>query len=115
MGSVRLGAKEGSMREPTPYDKAIGERAAHIRNVLSLSMSEVAARLNVTRQTLSNYENGKTPMRADVIRSLCEVYGISPSWLLGIDDELYHKSRKNGRMIELREKSPSIQSPLEER
>lgn len=103
------------MREPTPYDKAIGERAAHIRNVLSLSMNEVAERLSVTRQTLSNYESGKTPMRADVIRSLCEVYKISPSWLLGIDDELYHKSRRNGRTIELREKSPSIQSPLEGR
>lgn len=103
------------MREPTPYDKAIGERAAHIRSVLSLSMSEVAERLSVTRQTLSNYESGKTPMRADVIRSLCEVYGVSPSWLLGIDDELHHKSRMNGRTIELREKSPSIQSPLEER
>ena len=71
--------------------------------------------LSVTRQTLSNYESGKTPMRADVIRSLCELYGISPSWMLGIDDELYHKSLRNGRMIELREKSPSIQSPLEER
>lgn len=102
------------MREPTPYDKAIGERASHIRNVLSLSMSEVAGKLSITRQTLSNYESGKTPMRAGVIRSLCEVYGIAPSWLLGIDDELYHKSSKNGRTIELREKSPSIKSPLEE-
>lgn len=112
---MRLGAKERSMREPKPYDVAIGERAAHIRNVLSLSMNEVAERLSVTRQTLSNYENGKTPMRADVIRSLCEVYGIAPSWLLGIDDELYHKSSRNGRSIELREKSPSITSPLEGR
>ena len=103
------------MREPTPYDVAVGERAAHIRNVLSLSMTEVAGNLNITRQTLSNYESGKTPMRADVIRSLCEVYGASPSWLLGIDNKLYHKSMRNGRTIELYEESPSIQSPLEER
>lgn len=97
------------------YDVAVGERASHIRNVLSMTLSEVACKLNITRQTLSNYESGKTTMRADVIRSMCEVYGINPSWLLGIDDELYHKSRRNGRMIELREKSPSIPSPLEER
>lgn len=109
------GAKGGTMKQPTPYDKMIGERAAHIRSVLSLSMTEVAGKLNITRQTLSNYESGKTPMRADVIRSLCEVYGVSPSWLLGIDDELYHKSRMNGRTIELHEKSPTILSPLEER
>ena len=103
------------MREPKPYDVAIGERAAHIRNVLSLSMSDVAEKLNITRQTLSNYESGRTQMRADVIRSLCEVYAISPSWLLGIDDELYHRSGRNGRVIELREESPSIKSPLEGR
>lgn len=110
MGCAGLG---GEMREPNEYDVAVGERAAHIRNVLSLTMQEVADKLSVTRQTLSNYESGKTPMRADVVRSLCEVYGISPSWLLGIDDELYHKSKVNGRLIELREKSPSIKSPLE--
>lgn len=100
--------------EPREYDVAIGERAAHIRNVLSMTMQEVADRLSVTRQTLSNYESGRTPMRADVVRSLCEVYGVSPSWLLGIDNELYHKSNMNGRSVELREKSPSIKSPLEE-
>jgi len=103
-----------AMRGQSEYDVAIGERAAHIRNVLSMTMQEVADRLNVTRQTLSNYESGRTPMRADVVRSLCEVYNISHSWLLGISDELYFKSMIHGRSIELREKSPSIKSPLEE-
>ena len=97
------------------YDVAVGERASHIRKVLSMTSNEVSDRLNITRQTLSNYESGKTPMRADVIRSLCELYGISPSWMLGIDNELRHKSMRNGRIIELYERSPSIPSPLEER
>ena len=97
------------------YDVAVGERASHIRNVLSMTLNEVADRLNITRQTLSNYESGKTPMRADVIRSLCEIYGISPSWLLGTDDSLNFKKVRGGRVMELHETSLSIKSPLGER
>ncbi len=97
------------------YDVAVGERASHMRKVLSMTSNEVADRLNVTRQTLSNYESGKTPMRADVIRSLCEIYDIDPSWLLGISDEVRQRSLRNGRTIELYERSPSIPSPLGER
>lgn len=96
----------------TRYDREIGERAAHIRNVLDMPQAEVAANLGVTRQTISNYESGRTPMRAGVVRSLCEVYGISPSWLLGMSDELCHRSTHNGRRIELREQSPHIDSPM---
>lgn len=101
------------MGEPTRFDREIGERAAHIRMVLSIPQEQVAALLGVTRQTVSNYESGKTPMRAGTIRALCETYGVPASWLLGIDDELYHKSTVNGRRLEIREKSPSIRSPLE--
>ena len=97
------------------YDVAVGERASHIRNVLSMTLNEVADRLNITRQTLSNYESGRTPMRADVIRSLCETYRISPSWLLGTDDILHIKRVREGRTMELHETSPSIKSPLGER
>lgn len=100
------------MVEPTRFDREIGERAAHIRNILSLPQQTVAESIGVTRQTMANYESGKTPMRAGTIRALCETYGVPASWLLGIDDELYHKSTVNGRRLEIREKSPSIGSPL---
>ena len=61
---------------------------------------------------LSNYESGRNSMSAGIVRAVCEIYRIPPSWLLGIDDELYHKSTVNGRHVEIREKSPSIASPL---
>ena len=102
----------GKKDSGTRYDREIGERAAHIRNVFDISQTEVAARLGVTRQTLANYESGRTPMRAGVVRLLCDVYGISPSWLLGMTNELFFKGKKNGRSIELREQSPNIQSPM---
>ena len=94
------------------YDEQIGERFKHVREVLSMSQNNVASKLNVTRQTLANYESGRTPMRADVVRSLCEIYCIPPSWALGTIDELHIKRSVDGRAIELVETSPSIKSPL---
>lgn len=95
-------------RNVSEYDAAIGERAAHIRKVLSMTSQEVAKKLGVTRQTLCNYESGRTPMRAEVVRSLCEVYGVPPTWLLGTTDKLDLKRTTNGRSLEIHVVSPSI-------
>lgn len=93
------------------YDEQIGERVKHIREVIAMSQSSVAARLGVTRQTLANYESGKTPMRADVVRLLCEVYEVPPAWVLGMTNDLHLRVNLGGRSIDLTEISPSIQSP----
>ena len=103
-----------STRSATRFNREIGERLEHIRNVLGMSQKVVADQLGVTRQTLSNYESGRNSMSAGIVRAVCEIYGIPSSWLLGIDDELYHKAAVNGRHIEIREKSPSIASPLDD-
>lgn len=101
-----------SKRVATRFNREIGERLEHIRNILGMSQKVVADQLGVTRQTLSNYESGRNSMSAEIVRSVCEIYCIPPSWLLGIDDELYHKATVNGRHIEIREKSPIIASPM---
>ena len=91
------------------FDANVGERAAHLRHLLSLSQSEVAEKLNVTRQTLANYESGKTPMRAFIIRQLCDIYQCSPDWILGVTDILeIYRTTDNGRKIKLYETSPKI-------
>lgn len=103
-----------SKRVSTRFNREVGERLEHMRNILGMSQQVVADQLGVTRQTLSNYESGRNSMSAGIVRAVCEIYGIPPSWLLGINDELYHKSTVNGRRIEIREKSPSIASPLDD-
>ncbi len=93
---------------PENFDASVGERTAHLRRLLSLSQSEVAEKLGVTRQTLANYESGKTPMRASVIRQLCDIYQCSSEWILGITDLLEIYRTINGRSIRLHEISPKI-------
>ena len=101
-------------RSATRFNREVGERLEHMRNILGMSQQVVADQLGVTRQTLSNYESGRNSMSAGNVRAVCEIYRIPPTWLLGIDDELYLKATVNGRHIEIREKSPSIASPLKD-
>lgn len=103
-----------STRSANRFNREVGERLEHIRNVLGMSQKVVADQLGVTSRTLSNYESGRNSMSAGIVRAVCEIYRVPPSWLLGIDDELYHKATVNGRRIEIREKSPSIASPLDD-
>ena len=94
------------------YDKAVGERAARARTVLSMTEKYVADRLGITRQTLGNYESGRTSMRAAIIRDMCELYGINPSCLLGMTDEITITSKVGGRLTQFREESQVIPSPM---
>ena len=91
------------------FDADVGERAAHIRHLFSLNQSEIAKKLKITRQTLANYETGKTPMRASVIRQLYDIYHCPSDWLLGITNHLEIYRTIDGRQIKLNEISPSIQ------
>lgn len=97
------------MNNVTQYEKDVGERARHIRQILSMNQSEVSKLLGVTRQTLNNYESGRTPMRVGALRRLCDVYRVSPEWILGFTDDLFIKRKEgNGTMMELHEVSKSI-------
>ncbi len=90
------------------FDVEVGKRAEHIRHVLSMSQKEVAERIGVTRQTMGNYESGKTPMRASTVRALCDIYKCSAEWMLGSCETLTVNRRIDGRTIQLREDWPKI-------
>lgn len=60
------------------YEKArsLGERLYILREENDLSQDELAEKLNVSRQTISNWENDK--VKLDVVKAseLCRLYGI---------------------------------------
>ena len=102
------------MAVPFSCERFSDSRLSHMDIGVYLLQQEVADQLGVTRQTLGNYESGFTPMRADVVRSICEVYGVPSSWMLGMTDGLHCKWKRGGRTIELSEQSKHIESPIQE-
>lgn len=60
----------------------IGNRLKELRQLHQMTQAEVAAQINVIRQTYSHYETGRIVPPIDVILSLCSLYKMSLDALL---------------------------------
>lgn len=61
-------------------------RLRFLRNENGESLEKIAKYLNVTIQTISNYETEKRDMTPDTILKLAEYFGVSTDYLLGKSD-----------------------------
>ena len=61
-------------------------RLKFLRNERGESLEKIAQYLNVTIQTISNYENEKRDMTPDTIIKLSDYFGVSTDFLLGKSD-----------------------------
>jgi len=55
----------------------VGNRLAHARADRGLEQQQVAYDLKITRQTLSNWEHGRTEAPYGVLYALADLYGVS--------------------------------------
>ena len=71
----------------------IGEKIAHLRIVNNISQDELAKMMDVSRQTLSKWENDETQPQLDNIKELCKLFKISADEL--IDEKVViHRGKK---------------------
>ena len=61
-------------------------RLKYLRTERGENLEKVAEYLNVSIQTISNYENEKRDMTPDTIIKLAEYFGVSTDYLLGKSD-----------------------------
>ena len=61
---------------------SLGEKIRQLRKQKDLSQEEFAFRLNVSRQTVSRWENDEMVPNADNLRSICEVLDADAGYLL---------------------------------
>ena len=71
----------------------IGEKIAHLRIVNNISQDELAKMLNISRQSLSKWENDETQPQLESIKQICQLFKISADEL--IDDKIViHRGKK---------------------
>lgn len=75
---------------------AIHQNLKELRSASNMTQEQVAAQLNVTRQTISSYESGRTRPDIDTLARLAELYGAS------LEDILYGQSTMVSRTRWLR-------------
>lgn len=80
----------------------VGEKLKKRRTTLNLTQDKVGEELGVTRQTISNWENGKSYPDIERIISLSELYELSLDELLKGDLDMVnhlHKNTKNNQYL----------------
>lgn len=73
----------------------VGEKLRERRNTLHMTQDEVAEALGVTRQTISNWENGRSYPDIERIIRLSDIYQLSLDELLKGDNKMVHQLQKN--------------------
>lgn len=73
----------------------VGQRLKARRNELELTQDYVAVELGITRQTMSNWENGRSYPDIERIIRLSEIYGLSLDELLKGDQEMVKHLQEN--------------------
>lgn len=64
-----------------------------LREDRDLKQREIAFLLNITQNTYSNYENGKTEAPYEVMKKLCLFYNVSADYILGLPKGLPYPER----------------------
>lgn len=68
-------------------ENAFGTRLVEARLARGLSQSQLANRMNMTQQNLSNYERGVSEPRATVLAEFSDALLVSPAYLIGLTED----------------------------
>lgn len=64
----------------------LGQRIIELRTSHGWSQVELARRLNVAKQTVSNWENDNIQPSIEMLIRLAKTFGMSTDYLLGLDN-----------------------------
>ena len=64
----------------------LGTRIKELRKEFGMSQVELALRMEVTKQTISNWENENIQPSVDMLVGLANVFNVTTDYLLGLDD-----------------------------
>ncbi len=65
--------------------KALGERIRELRTECGLSQKQLAAKIGVATNTVSQYESGKSKTSIDVLANLAVALDTTTDFLLGLE------------------------------
>ena len=88
--------------------KQFGKRVRRRRNDLGIRQKELAAKINISNNHLSNIENGKAAPSFFTFLDICSALNVNPSYLIDgsiysieseIAEKLHKKSEENKEII----------------
>ncbi|MGH1016751.1 MULTISPECIES: helix-turn-helix domain-containing protein [Bacillus cereus group] len=85
------------------YKKILPKQIASLRTKKGLTQQQLADKLDVSKQTISNWENGVKVPRMGAIEQIASIFNVSKSFIIegkdNVDDELPGEVRAMAREI----------------
>lgn len=91
----------------------LGEKIKDLRNKQILTQNQLTDKLNVSRQTVSNWEKGTCQPDCDSVLKLCKVLGTDPNCLYGHGQNQDEEACDIAQTIELEETACDIAQTIE--
>ena len=89
--------KDVTRTKENPIESAVGARIRCLREAAGMSQGELASRVFVSRQTVINWEKGKTLPDIESVKLLSAAYGITIDALLDERSEEYLRQTERDR------------------
>lgn len=67
----------------------LGNRIKRLRSARGLTQTELAVRLNMSKQAVSNWENDNIMPSIDMLMRLADFFGVTTDYLLERDERCY--------------------------
>ena len=67
----------------------LGNQIKMLRELRHLSQVELAAALHVSKQSISNWENGNIVPSVEMITKIARFFSVSTDYLIGLDDRTF--------------------------
>ncbi len=67
----------------------LNERIKQLRTERGITQVELAKKLNVSKQAVSNWENDNIQPSIEILMKLSDYFSVSCDYLLGLDDKKY--------------------------
>lgn len=97
-----LGRTDDVLLPSAPSNSGLGERIKYLREKMGWTQKELAKKVNVSPQVISNWEREYTTPDSDDIARLSKVMDVPSDYLLGnIDDPSVKEEKKEGKTFSL--------------
>ena len=98
--------------EDNDFEKANQNRLKELRKEKALTQADLAELLEVTKLTISNWENGVSSIKSDRLKKLCEIFDVDAPYLLGYNNVKNETDIKASVLDEALEKLRAINNML---
>lgn len=79
-----------------PEESLMARRIRECREEAGLTQEELASQLGMQRAAINKYEKGYVEnMKRATIQKMAKIFGVSPAWLMGFDEEEINESNED--------------------